>query len=158
MRFFATLVLSTFALLQDGSSREAEKLIEQLRSGNVTEREQAEAKLRGLGDAVLTEVLHAARSADPETAARASRVVRFFELRKTLPKTVLTVYPNAAERLSSNSREWTLLFLKAAEARKSQLLGSPLSVLRNSDLDVLVEGALRGAESLEEMELISELT
>jgi HEAT repeat protein len=125
-------------------TREAHKLIEQLHSDRIEEREIAAKKLQDLGPAAIDPLESAGRDGDSEFQARIRRVVSVIRTRQKLSANLVRALPGLDERLAVGTpQDWVDAFLDAtAEVdRKARY-----PKLRREDIDVLLEGALAGAK------------
>lgn len=154
-------------------------LVEKLRSDKVEERDEAETKLKELGRAALPELEKAAKSADPELAARARRLLQVIPVRVRLTPRLLKRFPGLDERLSAaDDPAWTAFFREVAkevatgedpadlEPRAHPDIDVPLKdgdrshaglPFKGEDLAGLLENAARGASSERELEDVFEL-
>jgi HEAT repeat protein len=118
-------------------------LINQLRSNDVRNREEAEILLRNIGQAAISELELAAKDADPEVASRATQLIRDHIVRSTLGPALSKAMPGAAQRLfQGDAHTWTEIFLEATDDRSVTYPG-----LRRLDLDPIVHRALDGART-----------
>jgi HEAT repeat protein len=93
------------------------ELIEQLRSDQVEEREEAARTLKDLGRPILPALERASRDQDPEVAARVRQLSRAIQGIEGLTPHFAQSFPELEKKLASGDpREWTRAFLTATRA------------------------------------------
>ena len=108
-----TLSLAVCFLLtaQSETTRQAQNLVEKLRSDKIEEREQAVHKLKQLGKAALPELEKVVEDPDREVAERARHLLRFIGIATRIPPGVAQALPGIEERLDREEGfVWTKLF------------------------------------------------
>lgn len=117
MTCFAILLAAAAA--QEDPARAARKLVEQLRSDQVEEREEAGKKLRGLGPGAVPDLQEAAKSADRELASRAARLLRVIAVEAQLSPELRKAVPGLVERLADgDDHTWTNAYLELTDREK----------------------------------------
>jgi HEAT repeat protein len=129
--------------------RQAQELIEKLRSDHIEERQEAARKLKDLGKAAVPELEKASRDQDPEVSAQATHILKIVTLRETLPPFLWKDLPGMEERLAMGGHAWTELFLESIpKDDKRSSLGFQL--LKKDALIVLAGRALKEARTAKE--------
>ena len=139
---FGATLLASFQESQEGIQR----LIEQLGSEEISVREEAELKLKAIGENAEPGLKKAAEGKDPELSARALRLLRRIQIIRRLTPTFIQVRPEVIDRLASgDDLAWTTVLL---EVQSSDPSGRPRYLkLRRLDLEPLLAEAFKGANS-----------
>jgi HEAT repeat protein len=144
------LFLATATQAAEDSPDVIRRLIQNLRSEQPLEREDARRRLKGLGRKAAPELEKAARDGDPEVVAAAQSLLRALSLAEKLPAKLRKEVPGVEYRLAEGRRAWTVVFLELA----TELPGD----LDFEDLECLAPSALReanpGAERTDVIEYI----
>lgn len=121
---------------------EPRRLVDQLRSEAIEEREQAARRLIDLGARAVPELEKAQKGQDPEVAGRARELLRVISISQSLSETLKASLPGIAHRLAHpESSAWVEAFMKAARG----ISYSSLSPERRSDLTFLAPRAMQAA-------------
>lgn len=134
------LFLLAVCLPLPGQNDSVPKLIEQLRSDNISLREAAAKRLRGIGRTALKALRTAAEDRDAELAARARRLVQVINLDASITPRIRKLRPDIADRiLAGDDAASKEVFMKAVASIK-------LPNLTKEDLGPLAPGALRASK------------
>ena len=146
--FWTIFRASLFGTHQE-SVREAQELVEKLRSDNAQERQEAARKLKDMGKAAVPELEKASRDRDPEVSAHATLLLKVVTLRETFPPVLWKDLPGVEERLAMGGHAWAEVLLE--EIRKYAEEGSSGQKARMKDrLNATAGPALREARTHEE--------
>ena len=146
MAMTAALLCWALVLFPQDSEREIQTLIRQLSAEDPRIRDLATEELKKVGQAAVPALRRVASRNDKEAAARASYLLRFFELSRTLTQPLQKVIPDAVERLAAgDSHTWTEVFLKAVSSTRRWHPNRPS--LQRADLEGLAGRALSGART-----------
>lgn len=142
------LAATLFLLAPQDPVEQARRLIEQLRSDSVEERDKAAQKLVELGNAALTELDKACADRDAEVAARAKKLVLVIRMSGRLTSNLKATLPDVVERLAlGDAHAWTEVFLEAVAAPEGKRRHPGLKA---EDLDALAGPAVRAARTTAE--------
>lgn len=147
MLLFSLIVLFTAPQEKDGTERRAAALIQQLRSNDPKDRDEAGRQLKELGRVAAPLLEKAVADRDVEVSARARRALQGIEVREKLTLNLLRVMPGIDERLVTGPEtEWR----KVLEDALSEVDGKRVyRSLRREDLDALAGPAIRGLRNSE---------
>src|SRR5436190_18963887 len=148
MALVVFLVAVGMAMAQHPSGLEAARLIEQLRSDRIEERESAAQKLKDLGTKAVLALEKAARDGEPDLQARSKHLLTVIHVQTKLSACLMQTFPGIEERLAvGGAQDWTNAFFDAS----SVVDGRPRhSTLRMDDLDRLLDDCFKGATSTKE--------
>jgi HEAT repeat protein len=147
--------LVVLALLSPRQDESTQKLVEQLKSDQVDERDQAGRAIEALGRKAAPALEKAARDADVDLAARARFLLRLIDLRETLSPRLRKADPGIERRLATgDDAAWTRAFLDLTGL--DQQRSRAFSGLDDADLAPLAAQAVRGASSARELTRVAE--
>ena len=144
------LVLSTPMVVQDDPA----SLVEQLGAERIEERDEAQAKLKALGDKAVPVLEKAAFASNLETAVRAKHLLKVIPLMKELTENLRKALPGVEERLASGDKHlWTKVFLEATG--RDEKIAPLYPSLEGKDVAPLTARAIDGA--LGELQIVAVL-
>src|SRR6185436_13034029 len=143
-----TMRLLAFFLLFAPQSDPDRELIDRMRSDAPYERNHAYTQLQRLGKNAVPALLRVSRDQDADLLVRARLLLKTIELRESLPPALLREFPGLDGRLAQTGSEWTAVLFETVRYGDN---GPAHPALRRSHLNALAEGALRGAQTRDEI-------
>jgi HEAT repeat protein len=148
---FWTIIRASLFGPQQESARQAQELVEKLRSEHVEERQEAARKLKDLGKAALSELEKASRDKDPEVATQAKHILNVVALRETLSPGLWKDLPGMEDRLAEGGHAWTEVLLDVIR-KDTESDSSGQKGLTKNRLNALAGPGLREARTADEKE------